>query len=99
MTISFPMRTEWQCRLGRDGQPTESSVRLGAAAARRLEVELSDYVGLSVCDAGVGITDDIRKRAIGSFCTTKAVGKGRLCAPRNTIRLQKMRRRRRNIDL
>jgi CheY-like chemotaxis protein/two-component sensor histidine kinase len=63
---------------GRDAMPAGGvliiSARLSNAADR--DLRKGDYVQLSVTDTGVGMTEEVRARAIEPFFTTKAVGQG-----------------------
>lgn len=45
-------------------------------AALHPDVEIGKYVCIEVCDSGIGMPSDIRKRVIEPFFTTKQVGKG-----------------------
>jgi CheY-like chemotaxis protein len=45
-------------------------------ALQNAEVTAGDYIALAVTDTGVGMTPDVRERALEPFFTTKEVGKG-----------------------
>jgi signal transduction histidine kinase/ActR/RegA family two-component response regulator len=45
-------------------------------ASQNAEVEVGDYVALAVTDTGMGMTPEVRERALEPFFTTKEVGKG-----------------------
>jgi signal transduction histidine kinase len=65
----------------RDAMPQGGTLRLETANIAdgddRLPAELAgDFVRVSVADGGVGMTPEVRARAIEPFFTTKEVGKG-----------------------
>lgn len=45
-------------------------------ASQNADVAPGDYIALAVTDTGVGMTPDVRERALEPFFTTKDVGKG-----------------------
>ncbi|MCX7359601.1 MAG: response regulator [Alphaproteobacteria bacterium] len=45
-------------------------------ASQNLDVAPGDYIALAVTDTGVGMSPDVRERALEPFFTTKDVGKG-----------------------
>jgi signal transduction histidine kinase/CheY-like chemotaxis protein len=64
----------------RDAMPGGGQLII-AADAQTLDEPDADlgpgsYVRLSVADSGIGMTDDVRRRAIEPFYTTKGIGKG-----------------------
>jgi PAS domain S-box-containing protein len=50
--------------------------RLEASEAKTLELPAAEYVSLSVCDTGAGMTADIIANAFDPFFTTKPIGEG-----------------------
>ncbi len=62
----------------RDAMPAGGKLIIGARRANVVDRHLPkrDYVQLSVTDTGVGMTEDVRARAIEPFFTTKPVGQG-----------------------
>ncbi|HEY5756549.1 MAG TPA: response regulator [Steroidobacter sp.] len=62
----------------RDAMPAGGKLIISARRANVVDRHLlkRDYVQLSVTDTGVGMTDEVRARAIEPFFTTKAVGQG-----------------------
>ena len=64
----------------RDAMPGGGQLTIAAEAVtvREAEPDLApgSYVRLSVADSGIGMTEEVRRRAIEPFYTTKGVGKG-----------------------
>ncbi|WP_129781238.1 response regulator [Peristeroidobacter soli] len=62
----------------RDAMPGGGKLIISARRANVVDRHLpkGDYVQLSVTDTGVGMTEEVRARAIDPFFTTKAVGHG-----------------------
>jgi signal transduction histidine kinase/CheY-like chemotaxis protein len=62
----------------RDAMPAGGKLIISARRANVVDRHLlkGDYVQLSVTDTGVGMTDEVRARAIEPFFTTKPVGQG-----------------------
>ncbi|MFC4310129.1 response regulator [Steroidobacter flavus] len=63
---------------GRDAMPGGGKLIISARRANVVDRHLpkGDYVQLSVTDTGVGMTEEVRARAIDPFFTTKPVGQG-----------------------
>jgi signal transduction histidine kinase len=51
-------------------------LRLNEAPAGLAEFSPGDYVALSLRDTGVGMSEEVRSRAVDPFFTTKPLGKG-----------------------
>jgi nitrogen-specific signal transduction histidine kinase/CheY-like chemotaxis protein len=62
----------------RDAMPAGGKIIISARRANAVDRHLAkrDYVQLSVTDTGVGMTEEVRARAIEPFFTTKPVGQG-----------------------
>jgi signal transduction histidine kinase len=62
----------------RDAMPAGGKLLISAHRANAVDRHLArrDYVELSVTDTGVGMTEEVRARAIEPFFTTKPVGQG-----------------------
>jgi signal transduction histidine kinase/CheY-like chemotaxis protein len=62
----------------RDAMPAGGKLIISARRANVVDRHLpkGDYVQLSVTDTGVGMTEEVRARAIDPFFTTKPVGQG-----------------------
>lgn len=62
----------------RDAMPAGGQLVISARRANPVDRHLpkGDYVQLSVTDSGVGMTEEVRARAIEPFFTTKRVGQG-----------------------
>jgi PAS domain S-box-containing protein len=62
-----------------DAMPDGGTLTIGSAR-RTLQshphLPPGDYVVLTVCDTGTGMTDDVRQHAFEPFFTTKEIGKG-----------------------
>ena len=55
---------------------TTRDLRLDDPPAGLIEFNSGDYVALSLRDTGVGMSEDVRSRAVDPFFTTKPLGKG-----------------------
>jgi len=62
----------------RDAMPGGGKLTISARRAHAVDLELpqGDYVHLCVTDTGVGMSEEVRMRAIEPFFTTKPVGQG-----------------------
>ena len=62
----------------RDAMPAGGVLSITSRAAREIDRHLpkGEYVDLLVADTGIGMSDDVRARAIEPFFTTKPVGQG-----------------------
>ncbi len=66
---------------GIQAMPNGGRLQVGLKVARarpsaRASGEENEYVAIYVCDEGVGISEETRKRIFEPFFTTKEVGKG-----------------------
>ena len=71
------------CINARDAMPRGGDITIETAnrtidseAAREFDLEPGDYVEVSVCDAGIGMPQDVIERAFDPFYTTKPLGEG-----------------------
>ncbi|MCA3256044.1 MAG: response regulator, partial [Alphaproteobacteria bacterium] len=64
----------------RDAMPGGGQLTIAADAHTLAEADADlapgGYIRLSVADTGIGMTDEVRRRAIEPFYTTKGIGKG-----------------------